>query len=203
MTRRIAAAAIAGTVIGFGALGFAAQASAEPVIPPPAPGEPVPPGQPIIEPVPAGNPVGGDVVAAPPPVGPPVVPEIQNQQYGSGNSSGPLGFLKDAWNQAKDPYNFAETPEGQMPAGAPPPPGAGPAPQLPPGFQSLNAPGSEAPPTAETPGGGPPLPEGYYPITGPPPPGYFDAPVGPNAPPGMAPIPAAPEPVHATNLPPE
>ena len=79
MTRRIAAAAIAGTVIGFGALGFAAQASAEPVIPPPAPGEPVPPGQPIIEPVPAGDPVGGDVVAAPPPVGPPVVPEIQNQ----------------------------------------------------------------------------------------------------------------------------
>jgi hypothetical protein len=203
MTRRIAAAAIAGTVIGFGALGFAGQASAEPVIPPPAPGEPVAPGEPIVEAAPAGNPVGGDVVAAPPPVGPPVVPEIQNQQYGSGNSSGPLGFLKDAWNQAKDPYNFAETPEGQMPAGAPPPPGAGPAPQLPPGFQSLNAPGSEAPPTAETPGSGPPLPEGYYSITGPPPPGYFDAPVGPNAPPGMAPIPAAPEPVHATNLPPE
>jgi hypothetical protein len=203
MTRRIAAAAIAGTVIGFGALGFAGQASAEPV-PPPIPGEPVPPGQPVIEPVPAGTPVGGDVVAAPPPVGPPVVPEIQNQQYGAGNSSGPLGFLKDAWNQAKDPYNFAETPEGQMPAGAPPPPGAGPAPQLPPGFQSLNAPGSEAPPTAETPGGGgPPLPEGYYPITGPPPPGYFDAPPGPNAPPGMAPIPAAPAPIHATNLPPE
>ncbi len=176
MTRRIAAAAIAGTVIGFGALGFAAQASAEPVVPPPAPGEPVPPGQPVIEAAPAGDPVGGDVVAAPPPVGPPAVPEIQNQQYGSGNSSGPLGFLKDAWNQAKDPYNFAETPEGQMPAGAPPPPGAGPAPQLPPGFQSLNAPGSEAPPTAETPGSGPPLPEGYYSITGPPPPGYFDAP---------------------------
>ena len=203
MTRRIAAAAIAGTVIGFGALGFAAQASCGTGGSSAGAGEPVPPGQPVIEPAPAGNPVGGDVVAAPPPVGPPVVPEIQNQQYGSGNSSGPLGFLKDAWNQAKDPYNFAETPEGQMPGGAPPPPGAGPAPQLPPGFQSLNAPGSEAPPTAETPGSGPPLPEGYYPITGPPPPGYFDAPVGPNAPPGMAPIPAAPEPVHATNLPPE
>ncbi|MFY9920612.1 MAG: hypothetical protein WAL26_19790, partial [Mycobacterium sp.] len=70
-----------------------------------------------------------------------------------------------------------------------------PAPQLPPGFKSLNAPGSEAPPTAPTTeGGGPPLPEGYYPITGPPPPGYFDAPPGPNAPPGMAPIPAAPPP---------
>lgn len=192
--RRFATAAIAGTVIGFGALGMAGYAAADPVPPPPLPGEPVPPGQPIIEPAPAGVPVGGDVVAAPPPAGPPMVPEIQNPQYGSGNSSGPLGFLKDAWNQAKDPYNFAETPEGQMPAGAPPPPGAGPAPQLPPGFQSLNAPGSEAPPSAPSTGGGPPLPEGYYPLTGPPPPGYFDAPAGPVAPPGMAPIPAAPPP---------
>lgn len=201
MTRRIAAAAITGTVIGFSALGFAAQASAEPPPPPPGPGEPIPPGQPIIEAAPAGVPVGGDVVAAPPPVGPPMVPEIANPQYGSGNSSGPLGFLKDAWNQAKDPYGFSETPEGQMPGGHPPPPGAGPAPQLPPGFQSLNAPGSEAPPSAPqgapgTPGGGPPLPEGYYPITGPPPPGYFDAPPADPTPPGMAPIPgAAPPPI--------
>ncbi len=162
--RRFATAAIAGTVIGFGALGMAGYAAADPVPPPLIPGEPAPPGQPIIEPAPAGVPVGGDVVAAPPPAGPPMVPEIQNPQYGSGNSSGPLGFLKDAWNQAKDPYNFAETPEGQMPAGAPPPPGAGPAPQLPPGFQSLNAPGSEAPPSAPSTGGGPPLPEGYYPL---------------------------------------
>ncbi len=186
MTRRIAAAAITGTVIAFGALGLAVQASAEPLPPPPAPGEPIPPGQPIIEAAPAGNPVGGDVIAAPPPAGPPMVPEIQNPKYGSGNSSGPLGFLKDAWNQAKDPYGFAETPEGQMPVGAPPPPGAGPAPQLPPGFQSLNAPGSEAPPSAETPGGGPPLPEGYYPLTGPPPPGYFDG--APPPAPGTVPI---------------
>lgn len=184
-------AAITGTVIGFGALGMAAHATADPV-PAPVPGEPVPPGQPVIlEP-------GAEAIAAPapPPAGPPLVPEISNPKYGSGNSSGPLGFLKDAWNQAKDPYGFAETPEGQMPGGAPPPPGAGPAPQLPPGFQSLNAPGSEAPPAAPTEGGpgigGPPLPEGYYPLTGPPPPGYFDAPPGPTAPPGMAPIPAAP-----------
>ena len=153
----------------------------------------------MIEPAPAGQPVGGDVVAAPPPVGPPMVPEIANPKYGSGQSDGPLGFLRDAWHQAKDPYNFAETPEGQMPVGAPPPPGAGPAPQLPPGFKSLNAPGSEAPPSAPqgapgTAGGGPPLPEGYYPISGPPPPGYFDAPPAPNAPPGMAPIPAGPPP---------
>ena len=190
MTRRIAAAAIAGTVIGFGALGLAAQANAEPVPPPLVPGEPLPPGQPVVEPAPAGVPVGGDVVAAPPPGGPPMVPEIRDPKYGSGNSSGPLGFLRDAWNQAKDPYGFAETPEGQMPAGKPPPPGAGPAPQLPPGFTSLNAPGSEAPPSAEpppagTPGGGPPLPEGYYPLSGPPPPGYFD---GPPPPPGAVPI---------------
>jgi hypothetical protein len=183
--RRIATAAIAGTVIGFGALGMAGNATADPV-----PGEPVPPGQPVIE-----EP-GAEAVAAPapPPVGPPLVPEIANPKYGSGQSDGPLGFLRDAWHQAKDPYNFAETPEGQMPVGAPPPPGAGPAPQLPPGFKSLNAPGSEAPPTAGPTGGGPPLPEGYYPLTGPPPPGYFDAPPAPDTPPGMAPIPAAPPP---------
>jgi hypothetical protein len=196
--RRIVTAAIAGTVIGFGALGAAASAAADPV-PPLVPGEPAPPGQPVIEPAPSGQPVGGDVVAAAPPVGPPMVPEISNPKYGSGQSDGPLGFLRDAWHQAKDPYNFAETPEGQMPGGAPPPPGAGPAPQLPPGFKSLNAPGSEAPPSAPqgvpgTAGGGPPLPEGYYPISGPPPPGYFDGPPPPNAPPGMAPIPAGPPP---------
>ena len=183
--RRIATAVIAGTVIGFGALGMAAQATADPV-PPLIPGEPAPPGQPVIE-----EP-GAEAIAAPapPPVGPPLVPEIANPKYGSGQSDGPLGFLRDAWHQAKDPYNFAETPEGQMPGGAPPPPGAGPAPQLPPGFKSLNAPGSEAPQA----GGGPPLPEGYYPLDGPPPPGYFDAPPAPNAPPGMAPIPVAPPP---------
>ncbi len=187
--RRIATAVIAGTVIGFGALGMAAQATADPV-PPLVPGEPAPPGQPVIE-----EP-GAEAIAAPapPPVGPPLVPEIANPKYGSGQSDGPLGFLRDAWHQAKDPYNFAETPEGQMPGGAPPPPGAGPAPQLPPGFKSLNAPGSEAPPTAPQAGGGPPLPEGYYPLDGPPPPGYFDAPPAPNAPPGMAPIPVAPPP---------
>ena len=172
---------------------MAAQATADPV-PPLVPGEPAPPGQPVIE-----EP-GAEAVAAPapPPAGPPLVPEITNPKYGSGQSDGPLGFLRDAWHQARDPYNFAETPEGQMPGGAPPPPGAGPAPQLPPGFKSLNAPGSEAPAAAPAEGGpaagGPPLPEGYYPITGPPPPGYFDAPAGPVAPPGMAPIPVAPPP---------
>ena len=97
-------AAIAGTVIGLGALGAAASAAADPV--PLVPGEPAPPGQPVIEAAPAGEPVGGDVVAAAPPVGPPMVPEISNPKYGSGQSDGPLGFLRDAWHQAKDPYNF-------------------------------------------------------------------------------------------------
>ncbi len=104
--RRIATAAIAGTIIGFGALGSAASAAADPV-PPLVPGEPAPPGQPVIEePAPAGQPVGGDVVAAPPPVGPPMVPEIANPKYGSGQSDGPLGFLRDAWHQAKDPVQL-------------------------------------------------------------------------------------------------
>lgn len=188
--RRIATAAIAGTIIGFGALGTAASAIADPV-PPLVPGEPAPPGQLV-----ADDPAA-DAIAAPPPppAGPPLVPEIADPKYGSGQSGGALGFLKDAWHQAKDPYNFAETPDGQMPGGAPPPPGAGPAPQLPPGFKSLNAPGSEAPAAAPTEGGtsggGPPLPPGYYALNGPPPPPeYFEAPPGPNAPPGMAPIPA-------------
>ena len=186
---RIALAA----VIGLSALATAVQASAEPVappLPPPVlPAEAPAPGQPVLE-VPGIEPIAAP---APPPVGPPPVPEIRNPQYGSGNSSGPLGFLRDAWNQAQDPYGFNETPLGQMPGGAPPPPGAGPAPQLPPGYQSLTAPESNGPPVAPT-EGGPPLPEGYYSLDGPPPPGYFDAPPGPAAPPGMAPIPPAPTP---------
>ena len=170
--RRIATAAIAGTVIAFGALGMAAQATADPLLPTPVPGEPIPPGQPVPDAP------GGDVIAAPPPppIGPPPVPEIANPKYGSGQSDGPLGFLRDAWHQARDPYGFAETPAGEMPGGAPPPPGAGPAPQLPPGYVSLNAPESNGPPVAPKEGGGPPLPPGYYPLDGPPPPGYFDPP---------------------------
>jgi hypothetical protein len=180
MTRRLATAAIAGTVIGFGALSMAATATADPVPPPLVPGEPVVPAQAVADAP------GGDVVAAPapPPAGPPQVPEIANPKYGSGNSSGPLGFLRDAWNQAKDPYGFAETPYGEAPGGNPPPPGAGPAPQLPPGYVSLNAPESNGPPVAPTTGGGPALPPGYFPLDGPPPPGYLDAPpTGPAAPP--------------------
>jgi hypothetical protein len=169
--RRIAGAAIAGAVIGFGALGVAAQANADPVPPTPTTGVPVPDGQPLVDAP------GADALAAPPPppVGPPPVPEIANPVYGSGKSSGPLGFLRDAWHQAQDPYNFAETPNGGMPGGHPPPPGAGPAPQLPPGYISLTDPASNGPPpTPQT--GGPALPPGYFPLDGPPPPGYFDTP---------------------------
>ena len=195
----VARTVLAGAVIGFGALATAGQASADRV-PPPLPGEPLPPGQPVPE-IPEGEAVAAP---APPPVGEPFVPEVRNQQYGSGQSSGPLGFLRDAWHQAKDPYNFGETPLGEMPRGGPPPPGAAPAPQLPPGYVSLNNPESNGPPATDTYAGGPPLPPGYYPLNGPPPPPeYWEQPAGPVAPPGMAPIPAAPAPVHATNLPPE
>ncbi len=188
--RRIAITAAAGALIGFGALGLAAPATADPVPPPPGPEVPVPPGQFVPEAP------GGDVVAAPPPIGAPPVPEIQNQQYGSGQSDGPLGFLRDAWHQAQDPYNFAETPPDQMPGGAPPPPGAGPAPQLPPGYTSLTAPESSGPPVTHSYEGGPALPPGYYPLNGPPPPPeYFNPPPAPVTPPGMTPI-------HADNLPP-
>ena len=123
---------------------------------------------------------------APPPIGAPPIPQVPNAKYGSGD--GPLGFLRDAWNQAKDPYGFAGTAPGVMPAPAPPPPGAGPAPALPPGFQSLTAPESSTPALAPAPGSepvGPALPPGYYPLGGPPPPGYFDPP--PAAPPAPAP----------------
>ena len=191
----VARIVLAGAVIGLGALGMAVQASADPVAPPlptPVPGEAPAPGQPVLE-VPGSEPVAAP---APPPVGAPPVPEIQNPVYGSGHSDGPLGFLRDAWHQAKDPYGFASTPPGEMPGGAPPPPGADLAPQLPPGFKSLNAPQSDGPPVAPPTGGGPPLPEGYYPLNGPPPPGYFDSPPGPAAPPGMAPIPVVPPPTQ-------
>src|SRR4029079_4643900 len=101
--RRIVTAAVAGTVIGFGALGAAASAAADPV-PPLVPGEPAAPGQPGIEPAPVGQPVGGDVVAAPPSVGPPMVPEIANPKYGSGQSDRPPRLPRGALAHAQDTY---------------------------------------------------------------------------------------------------
>jgi hypothetical protein len=188
--------AVAGVLIAGGALAFAGHAGAEPEVPYPTPvpadpGAPAPaPGQPVV--VEAGD---GPVAApAPPPIGPPTVPEIANPVYGEGKSSGPLGFLRDAWHQAQDPYGFtgSGSPD-ELPQGAPPP-GAGPPPPLPPGYISLNAPGSETAAAPKGPEqGGPPLPPGYYPLNGPPPPGY-DAPVPPDpaAPPLIEPVPPTP-----------
>ncbi|MFI5510186.1 hypothetical protein ACIA48_22205 [Mycobacterium sp. NPDC051804] len=194
--RQVAKIALAGVVIGLGALVASTQANAQPAPPPPLPGQPAPPGQPVME-VPGAEPVAAP---APPPIGAPPVPEMANQQYGQGNTSGPLGFLRDAWHMAQDPQNYT----GSMQPGdikpSVPPPGAGPAPQLPPGYTSLTDPASNGPAPAGTSTGGPPLPEGYYPLTGPPPPGYFDAPpppgtiapVDPNAIPPGGPIPVTP-----------
>lgn len=194
--RQVAKIAFAGVVIGLGALAAATQATAQPAPPPPPPGQPLPPGQPVMD-APGAEPVAAP---APPPVGAPPVPQVTNQVYGSGNTSGPLGFLRDAWHMAQDPQNYT----GSMQPGdikpSVPPPGAGPAPQLPPGYQSLTDPASNGPVPEGNYSGGPPLPEGYYPLTGPPPPGYFDpppapggvTPVDPNALPPGGPIPVTP-----------
>ena len=168
--------AFAGVFLAGGALAIAGQAVADPDAPYlPVPGVPAPaPDRQVV--------AGGDT--PPPPIGAPVVPEIANQQYGSG--SGPLGFIRDAWHQAQDPYGVGDSPNG-MPVGAPPPPGAGPPPPLPPGFKSLNFPESDtaAPQAPPNSGGGPALPPGYYPLNGPPPP----APADPAAPPTILPAP--------------
>jgi hypothetical protein len=184
--------------LGFGVLSTAGQALAEPVIPTPTPGAPVPPGTPVVE----QNVAGGDAPPAPPPVGAPMVPEVaaQDAHYGSGN--GPLGSLRDAWHQAKDPFNTAEEPDGQVPGGSAPPPGAGPAPALPPGYVSINAPGSETAAAPKDPTQGPALPPGYYPLNGPPPPADYGgpaaaaaaAPANPNAPKPYVPVVSPPPP---------
>lgn len=186
--------AIAGVIVAGAALTLAGQAAAEPVVPPyptpvPAdPGAPPPPGQPVA--------VETDGLAGPPPpppVGPPTVPEIQNPVYGQGQTPGNFGYLRDLWHtfHSGNPIEALTAPAPDTATG--PPPGAGPAPQLPPGYVSLNAPESNGPPPAPK-EGGPPLPPGYYPLNGPPPPGYFDAPppADPAAPPPIVPVPPAP-----------
>jgi hypothetical protein len=177
--------ACAGVFLAGGALSMAGQAAADPEVPfTPVPGAPAAPApdQQVV--------AGGDAPPAPPPIGAPVVPGVANQQYGSG--SGPLGFIRDAWHQAKDPYGVGDSPDG-MPVGAPPPPGAGPPPPLPPGFKSLQFPESETAPVQAAPNsGGPALPPGYYPLNGPPPPGFDappPAPADPAAPPTIVPAP--------------
>ncbi len=167
---RIAGVATTVAALGAGALGLAALAHGQP-LDPGAP--PPPPGQPVIQPV-----AGGDAPpVAPPPMGPPMVPEIQNPGYGQNSSGGggAFAFLREAWNMAQDPYGFTQIPPEGLPSSAPPP-GAGPPPPLPPGYESLNAPGSETPRPETGPATGPPLPEGYYSINGPVPPGWYDAP---------------------------
>lgn len=194
LLRQVAGIAAAAAVIGMGALAAATQATAQPVppLPTPVPGQPLPQGQPVMEAP------GAEAVAAPapPPIGAPPVPEIANPQYGAGNNSGPLGFLRDAWHMAQDPQGFTGTMQPGDIKPSVPPPGAGPAPPLPPGYASLSDPASNGPIPTKVYEGGPPLPEGYYPLTGPPPPGYFDAPpdprvqqpVDPNALPPSGPI---------------
>ena len=166
--------ALAGMAVSLGALGFASQANADPD----APADPIPaPADPGAPPPVPGQPVAVAAEApAPPPGGAPMVPEIPQDQAHYGSGSGPLGFLRDAWHQAKDPYDFGGTPAGEMPTSAPPP-GAGPAPSLPPGYTSLNAPGSETIAAPSAPPDHPPLPPGYYSTSAPPPPEYFTAPL--------------------------
>ncbi|TGD88349.1 hypothetical protein BayCH28_11425 [Mycolicibacterium sp. CH28] len=189
---------IAGLAVGAALFG-AASAVADPAVPvpTPVPGDPAPapPGGPA-----AVDPGQPDPAAAPlPPAGPPSVPEIANPVYGSGqNGSGVFGTLKDLWHQARDPYYGPEETPGAVSGSLAPPPGAGPAPALPPGYVSFNAPGSETAPASAGAGGtpaagGPALPPGYYPLTGPPPPGYeFATPGQPAAAP--APTTAVPTP---------
>lgn len=179
--------AVAGVIIAGGALAMAAQAEADPAVPYPTPGAEAPaPGQPVVVPVDA--PVDAP---PPPPVGPPSVPEIQNPVYGAGQSgSGPLGSLRDIWHEVRD-GNLGTTEPVQAFA---PPPGAGPAPKLPPGYTSMTDPASSTPASPTGPNtGGPPLPPGYYPLNGPPPPGW-ESPAAPDpaAPPTIVPVPPTP-----------
>ena len=177
--RRVTAAntvklVFASALIAGGALATAAQAGADPDAPyTPIPGVPPAPDQQVV--------AGGDAAPAAVPMGAPVVPEIPNPHYGS--DSGPLGFLRDAWHQAQDPYGLSGNPDG-MPVGAAPPPGAGPPPPLPPGFKSLSFPESDTAATQAPPnsGGGPALPPGYYPLNGPPPGANVAPPAEPAAP---------------------
>ena len=138
--------AVAGVIIAGGALAMAGQAGADPdpavPYPTPVPSDPAAapaPGQPVVS---ADAPVSPP---APPPVGPPTVPEIQNPVYGQGQTPGRLGYLRDIWHtfHSGNPMEALTAPAEEAPG---PPPGAGPAPQLPPGYISLNSPESNGPP---------------------------------------------------------
>jgi hypothetical protein len=182
--------AVAGALIAGGALAMAGQAAADPEVPCPAspsgPCTPAP-GQPVADPS-----AGAIASPPPPPGGPPSVPEVQNPVYGAGQTPGQLGYLRDIWHtfHSGNPMEALTAPAEEAPGA---PPGAGPAPQLPPGYISINAPESNGPPPKGPAEGGPPLPPGYYPLNGPPPPGYSDAPpADPAAPPTIVPAPPTP-----------
>ena len=189
---RTRASVLAGLAVVTAALTGAGPAGADPPDPTPVPEFPVV--------VPAGD--------TPPPARDPFapyVPEIQNPTYGSGNSGGGVfGTLKDLWQQVQNPMFAPNEIMGAGGAAPAPPPGSAAPPPLPPGYVSINLPGSETPVTATGPGSapvtGPALPEGYYPLTGPPPPGYsYSATPGAAAPGSATPGAAAPPPVITTS----
>ncbi len=154
--RAPARAALTAVIAAAGALAMAGQAGADPAVPGPTPTPAVPgaatpaPGQSAAAAVEAAV-----ALPAPPPVGAPPVPEIQNPAYGRGQSPGQLGYLRDMWHtfNSGNPLDaFMAPPEQALGA----PPGAGPPPKLPPGFVSLTAPESS---TGSMPGFAPgPLP---------------------------------------------
>ena len=197
VTPALVGLAVAGAVA---VTGLATPALADPALPTPTYPIPAPPTPPALTAAPvAAAPIPGDPTA-PPPRDPftPYVPEIPNQSYGSGNSGGgAFGTLKDLWQQFKNPTLAPGDIAGPGGPGAQPPISA-PVPMLPPGYVSINLPGSEAPAApagSEAASSGSALPPGYDPLDGPPPPGYeFLVPAG-----GVPPAPATPTPAAPAN----
>ncbi len=191
---------LAATFLAGGALLTAGLAGAEPA--PLVPGDPAAPipGQPVaVDPA-----LLAAAPPAPPPVGAPPVPQMSNPAYGQGSSGGGLGYIKDLWNAARsnDPTAaFSEAGTAGMPTGAPP--GAGPAPKLPPGYLSLTDPASSTPSLQGAPQvGGPPLPPGFVSLSDPNPSADV-LPIGaPGAAPPAAPAPGVPLPPGAVPPPP-
>ena len=206
---RVVAPALVGLVAAgaVAATGLATPALADPAPPTPTYPIPAPPPAPASEPMAAepmasepmaAAPMPGDPTAPPPPRDPftPYVPEIANPSYGSGKSGGGVfGTLKDLWQQVRNP---TLAPGDVAGPGAPraQPSISAPVPVLPPGYVSINLPGSEAPVApagSEAASSGPGLPPGYYPLDGPPPPGYeFLVPSGGVPPASATPTPSAP-----------
>ncbi len=194
---RIVSPALIGLAVAVAATGLATPALADPApptptypIPAPAPPTPASTAAPV-----AAEPIPGDPTAPPPPRDPftPYVPEIPNPSYGSGKSGGGVfGTLKDLWQQVQNPTLAPGDVAGPGVPRAQPSISA-PVPVLPPGYVSINLPGSEAPAGSEAASSGPALPPGYYPLDGPPPPGYeFLVPSGGVPPAAATPAPIAP-----------